>query len=373
MDLAGLGEPHRRLMLELLQHGPLRRRDLARRMSLSGGSITRLTKPLEEKGLVVATSQQVNATGRPVHVIDAVLPADTIVGVSLTSEAVRVVRTDLRARILDDVAAPLELGTHVRDRPAITPEAVVAQIGRLVGSLPPRSDVALGLGVSGTVRDGRTVVRSPFLRWRDVDLAGLVERDLGLRCVLANDIAAVALAEAWFGVGREASSFLVLTFGTGVGGAAVVRGVVQDAEEHGVGLLGHLPLVWPDGALRRANMGLTDAGLVALARSYGSAATSPDEVEAGVDEAARRASDEFAFACGALTATGAAFLVPDAVVVLGERSGLVAAHRAAFDAGVASAREGIAPPLSITIRQHNRDVWARGAAVTALVAHVSAE
>ncbi|MDO5286848.1 MAG: ROK family transcriptional regulator, partial [Actinomycetia bacterium] len=278
MDLDGLSQPHRRLMLVLLQHGPLRRRELARRMGLSGGSITRLTRPLEEKGLVVATSTRVNRKGRPVHVLDAALPADTVLGVSLTATAVRVVRTDLRARTTADVAGTLPVAPAAPGEPTVPPEAVVARVQELVASLPPGGhDVGVGVGASGTVRGG-TLVRSPFLRWHNVALASLVEQALGLPCSLANDVAAAALAEAWFGVGKTADSFLALTLGTGVGGAAVVRGVVQDAEAHGVGLLSRLPVVWPDGSVRRAGTSLSDAGLVSLARWYGSGATGADEV-----------------------------------------------------------------------------------------------
>ncbi len=362
MQLDGLGDAHRRVLLALLQHGPMRRRELARRLSLSAGSITRLTKPLEERGLVAATAVQVNPTGRPVHVVEACLPPDALVGVSVSDVDVTAVRTDLRAQVTADAVAPLA---------GRTPDEVVGLVADLVAAVSGDGVVGIGVGVSGTVRRGRTLVRSPFLRWHDVPLAELVEQRLGLPCVLANDVAAVALSEAWFGVGLSCESFLVLTVGTGVGGAAVVRGVVQDAEAMGVGLLGHLPLVWPDGTIRRANASLTDEALLALARSYGSGADTYAAVAAGVDAAAARAAREVAYACGALAGTGAAFLVPDEVVVLGERAGLVSAYESAFTAGIASVREDVAPPLKVTVRPHRRDVWARGAAVTALVRHVT--
>ena len=366
MDMTGLSAAHRRLLLLLIQQGPLRRRELGALMDLSPGSITRLTKPLEGRGLVVATSEQVNATGRPVHRLEAALPAETIVGVSLSGEALRVVRTDLRGRTLGVAAGVLD---------SAEPTSVVARIGDLVegltGEQPDSRTVGLGVGVSGIVRGGRDVVRSLHLGDRLVPLGRMLEERLGISCVVANDVAAVALDEAWFGVGRDAGSFLVVTVGEGVGGAAVFRGVVPDAEAHGIGLLGHLPVAGPDGRMVRAGQTLTDVALLRRAASAGSAATTAAEVAAGLDAAAVTACREFAWACGSLVATGAAFVVPDAVVLLGERAGVVAAYRADFDEGVASAREGVAPPLAVTIRAHDRDVWAHGAAVAALVAHVS--
>lgn len=362
MQWDDLGDAHRRLLLVLLQHGPLTRRELAQRLTLSAGSVTRLTTPLQERGLVSVTAVRTNTTGRPRHVVAALPPPDAVIGISISTTDLRAVRTDLRSEVSADVAAPLT----VRE-----PADVVEAIAELVGGIGHDDVVGLGIGVSGTVRDGRALLRSPFLRWRHVPLADLVERRTGLPCVLANDVAAVALAEAWFGVGLTAESFLLLTFGTGVGGAAVVRGVVQDAEAMGVGLLGHLPVLWPDGTHRRVISSLSDRGLLALARAYGSSARTCADVQAGVDAAAVRAASEYAYACGALAGTGAAFLVPDAIVVLGERAGIVEAHAEAFAAGVASVREPIAPPPPVTVRRPDRHMWARGAAVTALVRHVA--
>ncbi|MGH3425789.1 MAG: MarR family transcriptional regulator, partial [Nocardioidaceae bacterium] len=52
--------------LEVLLHGPLPRSELARRLDLSPGSLTRLTKPLLAHGLLVETGESVDAhPGRP--------------------------------------------------------------------------------------------------------------------------------------------------------------------------------------------------------------------------------------------------------------------------------------------------------------------
>ena len=48
--------PSRQVALEILLDGPLSRAELSRRVGLSPGSLTRLTKPMVESGLLVEVS-----------------------------------------------------------------------------------------------------------------------------------------------------------------------------------------------------------------------------------------------------------------------------------------------------------------------------
>ena len=73
------------IALEVLLDGPLPRSELARRLDLSAGSLTRLSKPLLDSGLLVETDSGYDAaSGRPTR------PLDTPVGLP----APRTGRTD---------------------------------------------------------------------------------------------------------------------------------------------------------------------------------------------------------------------------------------------------------------------------------------
>ena len=52
-DWGALDGSHRRVAVEVLRFGPLPRARLARRLGLSPGSLTRLTRPLVDGGLLV--------------------------------------------------------------------------------------------------------------------------------------------------------------------------------------------------------------------------------------------------------------------------------------------------------------------------------
>ncbi|MBI4013403.1 MAG: ROK family protein [Candidatus Rokubacteria bacterium] len=103
--------------------------------------------------------------------------------------------------------------------------------------------VGCGLGVPGAVdhdagRLGPDVQNLPELA--GCPLAELVRARTGLPTVLDNDVNALALGEARFGVARGLRSFVLLALGTGVGGGVFLNGdIVRGASGYG-GELGHV-------------------------------------------------------------------------------------------------------------------------------------
>lgn len=89
---------------------------------------------------------------------------------------------------------------------------------------------AIGIGSFGPVelREGHPrrgwITTTPKPGWSDTDLAGPVERALGLPVGFDTDVNAAALAEGRWGAARGLRSFIYLTLGTGIGGGAVVDG-----------------------------------------------------------------------------------------------------------------------------------------------------
>ena len=77
------------MAIEVLVHGPLSRTELARRLDLSAGSLTRLTKPLIESGLLVEVARAGTGPaevrqGRPSQPLDIVAESRSFVGFKIT-------------------------------------------------------------------------------------------------------------------------------------------------------------------------------------------------------------------------------------------------------------------------------------------------
>lgn len=106
----------------------------------------------------------------------------------------------------------------------------------------------VGVAVPGLVDSARGLLRyAPNLRWGDDALRDrLAERLPGTVVVVENDANAAGWGEFRFGAGRGMRDMLLLTVGTGVGGAVVSGGRLLRGGFGGAGEIGHL-VVEPGG------------------------------------------------------------------------------------------------------------------------------
>lgn len=108
-----------------------------------------------------------------------------------------------------------------------TPEAVVAAITAALSTLDPgRAAVGLGVGMPGPADTSQRIAKLAINLpgWINVPLADLLEASTGLPTVLGNDANCAGLGEAWLGAGRRFQNWILLTLGTGVGGAIFLNG-----------------------------------------------------------------------------------------------------------------------------------------------------
>ena len=110
---------------------------------------------------------------------------------------------------------------------------------------------AIGLAAPGFIGADQATVRfTPNLPWRDHPLRDRVLAGLGMDVpvVVENDANAAGWAEFRFGVGRDVQDMLLLTVGTGLGGAVVSAGRLVLGAWGVAAEVGHMRVV-PDGQL----------------------------------------------------------------------------------------------------------------------------
>ena len=107
---------------------------------------------------------------------------------------------------------------------------------------------AIGIGVPGPSDAlGRiSKVAINLSDWREVPLAELLEEKTGLPVIIANDANCAGLGEAWLGAGSQFRNMIMLTLGTGVGGAIILDGKLFVGHQGAAGELGLITLN-PDG------------------------------------------------------------------------------------------------------------------------------
>jgi glucokinase len=140
------------------------------------------------------------------------------------------------------------IAATTRSTPATDPAQLEAAVADAVAELRGAHEVAgIGVGAAGFIgADRRTVNFAANLAWRSHPLAEEIERLTGLPVVVENDANAAGWAEFRFGAATQARHMLMLTVGTGLGGAAVMDGVLLRGSDGFAGEVAHMTAV-PDG------------------------------------------------------------------------------------------------------------------------------
>jgi predicted NBD/HSP70 family sugar kinase len=354
--------------LQVLLNGPIARSEIARRLNLSQGSLTRLSSPLIENGLLVEIEEQTNGkAGRPSRPLDVVPNSQHFIGIKLTGDQVIGATTNLRA----NVVASESLTLSSRD-----PEDVIKTISQLVASLEKQSPsiTAIGVGIGGLVSEHTDVITAPFLGWSNVHLGSMLESATGIPVNIDNDLTALTELEHWFGAGRGYRNFAVVTLGAGIGYGLVIHDEMVSDLDSGLGLIGHWPLdpygpICPSGHRGCARSVLTES---AIAQSVSLALhkqvnyqESLDLAESG-EPAARRVIDDAGRGLGHLLAAISNLTSPDRIILSGEGVRLVEVASEAIKAGLQENRHPKARNIELVTTQGGNIEWCRGAAVIAI-------
>ncbi|SDG72258.1 ROK family transcriptional regulator [Microbacterium pygmaeum] len=362
------------LAREVLIHGPIGRSALGRRLGLSPASLTRLARPLLERGVFVELGENSDGSvGRPARPLDIAPDLGSFVGVKITGDAAFAVLTDARARVV------AEAESVIAD---VSPSAVVSRVADLIEGLARRDPhplVGIGVSLGGAVDEDGRVIRAPFLNWTDVGLGALIAEATGTTVTVENDVVALVEAERWFGAGRGRDGFALITIGAGVGYGLVIGGDAVHTREAGVGLGGHIPIdptgpLCPEGHRGCSSALLTSVGMCAQVGAALGRAVAYEEVlslaEQG-DPAAAAVVDAAARGLGRMIALAANLTMQPTVVLAGDGIGLwrIAAER--IVAATGAERDPLAEPVEILVDEAGFRAWARGAAAVAIQAAVA--
>nr|WP_169802068.1 ROK family transcriptional regulator [Neokomagataea tanensis] len=235
-----LSNGHHRVLSSLGRGGPMSRSDLAGRLAISKAGMTAIVRDLLERGLV-EEKELIRRQGRPAVRLCLKASAASLIGVSLQSDPVRVVLTDLRGEVLRSV--------HVQRHLEITAccDSLAEAVQKIQENLPDDIGPVMGIGVAqpGFVsRDRRICLASTVFGWKDVNVADPLSERTGFPVRIENDANVLALGELLFGeYAEERTHFSLVCLADGVGSGHVLGGRLQHGAHGGAGEIAHSPLV----------------------------------------------------------------------------------------------------------------------------------
>ena len=256
--IAPLSESLRPLRQQVFERvraaGLMPRVQVAKELGVSPASVTTITSELIELGLLEEVTVPREGTeagrGRPPVALGVRRDAHLVVGMKLSDREHTAVVLDFAGNLLASEAIPRQPVASDPDTLLAASETLLVRVTAAAGVT--RSAIsAVGIGVPGFVDSASGhVFWSSVLNVRSFGLARAASERLRLPVAIDNDANLVALAELWFGAGREMADFAVVTIEHGLGMGLVVNHRLYRGGQ-GVGMeLGHIK-VQLDGALCR--------------------------------------------------------------------------------------------------------------------------
>ncbi len=155
--------------------------------------------------------------------------------------------TDLKTALIDLNGKIL----HQKTVSSESKESKEKTLHRLIHSIQIELDWAkknqikikgIGLGIPGIVSPEKGVVyQSPhFPDWKNYPILKKLKREFSIPMILDNDANMAAIGEGWLGAAKNKKNFILLTLGTGIGGAIVIHREIFHGDSGFAGEAGHL-------------------------------------------------------------------------------------------------------------------------------------
>ncbi len=125
-------------------------------------------------------------------------------------------------------------------------ETILANLFKVIDDLIAGENVdGIGIGSAGRIdyEKGTVVYATDNLPgWTGTPVKGILEDKYGIEVAVDNDVNAAVLGEMWLGAGKGYRNILMMTIGTGVGGAVVADNKLVRGNSWSAGEIGHMTL-----------------------------------------------------------------------------------------------------------------------------------
>jgi glucokinase len=236
-----LRQTNARGLLQLLQeHNPCSKADLVRYSGLSAPTVSSGIAHLERLGLVEQMGDGESSGGRPPGLLRFNVRHGYVAAADIGGTRVRMVLADLGGNVI--AQSSVLLGAKQK-----TPEGVCSLIVEGLKTMcrqsgtPLRKVLHLTAGAPGITNvDTGVVFSAPNLdEWDDVPLRMLLEKGVGIPCLVENDTNLAAVGEYWRGAALGVDDFIFIAMGTGVGAGIFVNGRLHRGAQWHAGEIGY--------------------------------------------------------------------------------------------------------------------------------------
>ncbi|MBO9607788.1 MAG: ROK family protein [Paenibacillaceae bacterium] len=306
--------------------------ELVSSADLTSGTITNLTGELIGHKVIREYEAVSGSVGRKRVMLGFDPGHYRIIGLDIGRNNFEIVLMDLCGRVLRSVGGDV-------DREA-GPEGFFARIMPALTDMRQEAEKAghpmlgIGVGVPGPIDYSRGALLNPpnFPGWSGFPLQAELEKRTGGRVMIEDNARTSALAERWYGIGRNVDDLVFITMGGGIGGGVISQGEIVRGTNGLCGQVGHMTIVMDGKVCDCGNRGCWEpiGSIPGILGRWGGGGTMDDfkaAVRAGDSQALKCMEDTLAFLETALINVFNLY-DPEVVVLGGQLYPYIAEYRA---------------------------------------------
>jgi predicted NBD/HSP70 family sugar kinase len=223
------------------------RSSLALALNVAPSTVGLYVDQLIADGYVDESGLEQGPLGRPKRRLATLPGAGWFAGVEFNAARVQAVSVNFSGQQVTTQSKWLPPGADTR-----TVLQTLKQVVATLAKNTPGPLLAIGAGAPGII-DPATGVAAEYTfipDWRNVPLAASLRERFEVPVTVENNLRVIALAERWFGGGRDLDDYVVLGPRSGFGLAIVHHGELMRGAHFAAGEIGRLPWPFPDSGTR---------------------------------------------------------------------------------------------------------------------------
>lgn len=234
-----LSSNERRVLDVIWREGPIARQEIAAITGLTAASITRLTKQLDDEGLICSDVEKTGTRGNQRQPISINADGAVSFGVSFSHTFLDVGLMNLGGELLDTIRSPLYSATA--DEVALTAKTSVTRLMK-TRRLERQKIIGVGFALPGDFASEAPFLQAHayFPELRGVDILTVLAAHFDMPCFVENDCNTAAFGERVLGYGKDYTTFLSVFVGHGIGSGLIVEGDLMRGVHGNAGAIGYM-------------------------------------------------------------------------------------------------------------------------------------
>lgn len=224
----------------LLEHRPISRTELSKKIDISPTSITRISSLLISKGLIVETETTGKGVGRHAVMLDTVPGSAYALGIELKSHSINFAVTDLHGDCIDFKKVKCNIADYaIEDFAKKIYDSAMEVLAS--NNIPYDKIIGIGVAVPGIVNhENDTVELSTQLKWKNQSILPYLRPLFNKPMIIENDTKAKIRGEKALHNIPDGIDSAVVSIGSGLSAAAVSHENIVRGFRNAAGEIGHI-------------------------------------------------------------------------------------------------------------------------------------